>query len=462
MTSVTVVGDAFLDVDVCGTSERLSPDGPVPVIEQRSAERRGGGAALTAALVARAGAETTLVTALGRDRAGEAVRRWLAAEGVEVIDVGDPNRAVTGIKTRLRVDASTVTRLDRPAQPLLGAVRSQAEAAVRRADAVLASDYGLGLLADGGCREALVAARRPIVWDPHKRGATPVPDAVALTPNVAELAAIVPDTDTTTMSGRIAAARRLRSANRCGAVALTCGGDGMLLVEGPDTPPLAVTVEPARGDACGAGDCFAAELAVGLAGGRLLSEAATRAVHAASRFVAAGGAAAWGSSAWSARSGGTLAHDRDDGFALARRVRAAGGVVVATGGCFDLVHVGHVELLRAAARLGDCLLVCMNSDSSVAALKGPDRPVVRQQDRAAVLRAIGGVDDVIVFDEPTPVEALRRIRPHVFVKGGDYHTTVPLAETAALAEWGGEVVVVPYVSGRSTTRLIGAATGDAH
>jgi len=451
MTALTVIGDSFLDVDIAGTSERLSPDGPVPVIEQRSTTRRGGGAALTAAIAARAGAATTLVTALGQDRAGEAVRRWLAAEGVDVVDVGDPHTAVTGIKTRLRVDATTVTRLDRSPRPERTGVRDRVTAALSGADAVLASDYGLGLLGDASCREVLPAARRPVVWDPHRRGADPVAGAAVLTPNVSELAALVPDGDTSAMRGRIDAARRLRAAHRSNAVALTCGPEGMLLVEHPGTPPLAVTVDEVQGDACGAGDCFAAELAVGLAMGRLPSEAATRAVHAASRFVAAGGAAAWGASA-----GRTWDEDRTDGIALARRVRAAGGVVVATGGCFDLVHVGHVELLRSAARLGDCLIVCMNSDSSVAALKGPDRPVVRQDDRAAVLRAIGGVDDVIVFDESTPVEALRRIRPHVFVKGGDYHSTVPLAETAAMAEWGGEVVVVPYVSGRSTTSLIGA------
>jgi D-beta-D-heptose 7-phosphate kinase / D-beta-D-heptose 1-phosphate adenosyltransferase len=140
-------------------------------------------------------------------------------------------------------------------------------------------------------------------------------------------------------------------------------------------------------------------------------------------------------------------------LALVGRVRAEGGTVVATGGCFDLLHAGHVATLRAARALGDCLVVCLNSDDSVRRLKGHDRPLVPEADRVAVLEALGCVDAVVPFDERTPEAVLARLRPDVFAKGGDY-ALADLPEAAALAAWGGQAVVLPYLEGRSTTRLM--------
>lgn len=134
-------------------------------------------------------------------------------------------------------------------------------------------------------------------------------------------------------------------------------------------------------------------------------------------------------------------------------MRAAGGTVVATGGCFDLLHAGHVATLRAARRLGDCLIVCLNGDASVRRLKGPDRPLQSEGDRVEVLAALDCVDAVEVFDDDTPLVVLERLRPDVFVKGGDY-AVVDLPEAATLAHWGGQAVVVPYLAGRSSSRLI--------
>jgi rfaE bifunctional protein nucleotidyltransferase chain/domain len=144
------------------------------------------------------------------------------------------------------------------------------------------------------------------------------------------------------------------------------------------------------------------------------------------------------------------------GPGVADRVRAEGGTVVATGGCFDLLHAGHVATLEAARALGDCLVVCLNSDDSVRRLKGPSRPLVPQEDRARVLAALECVDEVVVFDEDTPVEAIRRVRPDVWAKGGDY-AGADLPEAALLREWGGQAIVLPYLTGRSTTSLVARA-----
>ena len=151
---------------------------------------------------------------------------------------------------------------------------------------------------------------------------------------------------------------------------------------------------------------------------------------------------------------------KPDAAALAQKVRAAGGTVVATGGCFDLLHAGHVSLLETARSLGDCLIVCLNSDASVRRLKGAGRPLNHAADRVAVLTALSSVDAIAVFEEDTPGTVLDRLRPDIWVKGGDYDGR-ELPEAGLLETWGGVAVTVPYLSGRSTTRLAGAARDNA-
>jgi rfaE bifunctional protein nucleotidyltransferase chain/domain len=213
---------------------------------------------------------------------------------------------------------------------------------------------------------------------------------------------------------------------------------------------MVVPAVPATGDPCGAGDAFAAAATVLLAGGSVTGEAVAGAVAAASTFVARGGAAAWdAATAWD----GDELPAAVGVEAVLARVRAAGGTVVATGGCFDLLHPGHVATLRAARGLGDCLVVCINSDDSVRRLKGPSRPLVSAPDRARVLEALEFVDAVVVFDEDTPAEVLDRLRPDVWAKGGDY-AGAELPEAAVLARWGAQPVVLPYLDGHSTTALV--------
>ncbi|HET6534356.1 MAG TPA: PfkB family carbohydrate kinase, partial [Actinoplanes sp.] len=248
------------------------------------------------------------------------------------------------------------------------------------------------------------------------------------------------------------AGQLLRQRWRAGAVAVTVGADGAILCHAGPTPLVVPAESREDGDTCGAGDRFAAAAALALASGALVSEAVQEAVAAATGYVAAGGVTA----ALAEETPAPDAH-RDAARVIAE-TRARGGVVVATGGCFDLLHIGHLATLRAARKQGDCLIVCLNSDRSVAELKGPDRPLNRQEDRARLLAALDCVDAVVIFDEPTPEAVLTWIRPDVWVKGGDYADGGPeMPEAELVRRWGGQTVIVPYLDGRSTTKTIAAA-----
>jgi D-beta-D-heptose 7-phosphate kinase / D-beta-D-heptose 1-phosphate adenosyltransferase len=444
---VVVVGDTVLDRDVVGTVERLSPDAPVPVLDQGAVRSRPGGAGLAAVLAASDGRPVTLVTALATDAAGAELAALLDARGVEVIDLG--LEGPTPEKVRIGPSGRALLRLDRGGGGAVGAPNVEARAAIGWGDSVLVADYGRGIAAAPELREALTRGARPVVWDPHPRGPAPVHAATLVTPNLAEATAFEPGPPGHALPVVARRARALARRWRAAGVSVTCGARGAVLVEGGG-PPFAVAAEPAPGgDPCGAGDRFAASAAGALADGATTADAVLAAVTAASRFVAAGGAAAIAAEG----QGEPQSAPVDEPVALACATRAAGGAVVAAGGCFDLLHPGHIRTLQAARALGDCLVVCLNSDASVRRLKGPGRPVVGQDDRAAVLRALGCVDAVLIFDEDTPAAALERLRPHVWAKGADYaHRELP--EAGVLAHWGGEVVLLPFVHGKSSTRII--------
>ncbi|MFC8392277.1 MULTISPECIES: D-glycero-beta-D-manno-heptose 1-phosphate adenylyltransferase [unclassified Streptomyces] len=480
-----VVGDALLDRDLTGHAARLAPDAPVPVVDDYGEATRPGGAALTAYLAARDGREVTLVAGAGDDPASRELKRLLAP-WVTLIPL--PLSGPLPEKTRVLAADRPVARLDRGDGRAREATE-EAREAVLAAPHVLVSDYGRGT-ADR-LRDVL-AARPPLVWDPHPRGGPPVPGTRLVTPAEKEAHAVVsadgiprrdlaavaladgaprgdfaavapsdgiPRRDSAAVTSADGAPRRdlaavTRSAAtlvrqwRAGAVAVTLGARGALLSYG-EHPLLVPAASVHHNDSCGAGDRFAATAAGLLADGALVGEAVEGAVAAATGFVAAGGAGA----VPRPDTPPPRPADGDDPFALADRVRSAHGTVVAAGGCFDLLHAGHVGLLQAARELGDCLVVCVNSDASVRRRKGAGRPVNPLTDRVRVLRALACVDAVAVFDEDTPERLLSGLRPDVWVKGGDYAAT-DLPEAPLLEEWGGQAVLLPYLNGRSSTGLL--------
>ena len=442
---LVVVGDALLDIDVDGAAERLCPEAPVPVVDVGREWQRPGGAGLAALLAARSARDVVLITALGADESGDRVAGLLAGEvGLCVL----PLEGETPRKTRIRAGGQSVVRLDHGGgrarqDPLPERVISL----LRNASTILVADYGRGVVAHPEIRRLLAEARAPVVWDPHPRGGDPVSGARLVTPNESEAAKFAGEGGT---PDDLAAILREKWASP---VAVTTGSRGAVLateartttIPVPDAARVPASVRP---DTCGAGDRFASAVAAALFEGASLADAVGTAVESAARFVAAGAA-----TAVSRPAAETEPEAATDVFSFAARVRRRGGRLVATGGCFDLLHPGHVKLLEQARSLGDALVVCLNSDSSVRALKGPSRPVTPAVGRKRVLEALEAVDMVAVFDEASPAPLLDRLAPDVWVKGGDY-IEAELPEAAVVRRHGGEIVLVATVEGYSTTRIL--------
>ncbi|MCM3660531.1 PfkB family carbohydrate kinase [Georgenia satyanarayanai] len=453
-----MVGDVVLDADVDGQVTRLSPDAPVPVLDVSATRHSPGGAGLAALLCT---GRVTLVAPIADDEHGDRLVAELE-EHLTVLRL--PHEGGTRRKTRIRSGGQSLVRVDDggPGTPGEGLPLEEVAQVLASADAVLVSDYGAGTTHHPGLRQLLAdAARRTrLVWDPHPRGGAPVPGAALVTPNLSEARAAAERPD----APADVAAAALRTTWQARGVCVTAGADGAFLAAHDDETSYVPAVATHGGDPCGAGDRFAASAASALASGALLSEAVESAVADASAWVAAGGAEGFRGRRQPAGDpvqtpeaptgrGGVLRAEPHALRELATRLRGDGATVVATGGCFDIVHAGHVATLQAARRLGDRLVVLMNSDASVTRLKGPGRPVVPAADRAKVLEALDCVDAVVVFDDDDPRGTLTHLRPDIWAKGGDYGGR-PLPETEVVQEHGGRVVLLPYLGGRSTTSII--------
>ncbi|GAB3271496.1 PfkB family carbohydrate kinase [Sinomonas notoginsengisoli] len=464
---VAVVGDTLMDIDVTGHAGRLCPDAPAPVIDVAHRQERAGGAGLVATMLADDGHEVELLTALSDDHASERLRALLDRVHLSAGELQGP----TPVKMRVTADGQRIARIDEGCGPRPFPLVDHAMLdSLADAGAIVVADYGRRLADDPTMRAALEDAARhvPVVWDPHPQGAPPISHAAAVTPNLPELLAF---------SGRAAsgldavasAAGKLRLQWKADSLIVTLAERGALVC-GPDAdthiaaPSTGLRIE----DSCGAGDRFAASLAVALADGKGIEAAVEAAVSASASFLARGGVSSLGAgsltrppaaadgagSQGAARlvAGPSAEAEEAPAFSLARRVQSLGGRVVAAGGCFDLLHAGHLRLLEAARDLGDCLIVCVNSDDSIRRLKGESRPLMSQQDRVELLLGLSCVDAVEVFAEDTPEQLLRELRPDIWVKGADYEAS-KLPETQLLRRWGGEVVTIPLEPGRSTTGL---------
>ena len=471
-----VVGDFMVDEMVYGDAERLSADAPVPVLHVRKVERNPGGAANLVRALAALNGSVAAVGVLGADEAGAFLRASLAADGVD--DAGlleDASGRPTTVKRNLiglaqqrhpqkmfRVDYES--RDPVPAElgeRLIEAVR----AALPGADVLCIEDYAKGVCTPDLCARIIAEAKAagvPVFVDPAKLADySRYRDCSAITPNrnEAEHATAMPTPADGDAAHNAALARALQSTLACETVVLTLDRHGALLLERGSEPVAVPTIARQVYDVTGAGDVFLAGLAAGRANGLSWADATRLANVAAGLEVEVFGAQPIPIErvhqqvlAEAARRMGKL-RTLEQLLIEVRAWRRDGKRIVFTNGCFDVLHSGHVSLLERAAEHGDALIVAINTDATVRALKGEGRPVNTEGDRARVLGALGCVDRVVLFAEPTPAEVLEAIGPDVLVKGDEYPIEqIPGARF--VLDRGGEVLRLPMVEGRSTTATV--------
>ncbi|HVH27463.1 MAG TPA: D-glycero-beta-D-manno-heptose 1-phosphate adenylyltransferase [Vicinamibacterales bacterium] len=473
-----IVGDIICDHYVWGDVERISPEAPVQVLRWEREADRPGGAANVAMNLAALGCQVHLAGVVGNDAPGRWLLKALRARGIETRSVIVSPRRPTTTKTRVIARGQHLLRIDRETREALDAVTERRlVSAIEKLNSTIGgticSDYGKGVLTPSVLRAALrrtggkakgARAARPVVLvDPKGRDFGKYRGADVLTPNDKEF------TEATGPDGSIE--QRAKSLiNRLGLKALlvTRGAEGMDLFEHEDgrrgaihRTQIPVLQRHEVFDVTGAGDTVAAVMGLASAAGVPWVDAARLANAAAGIVVGTVGTAVAESETLAGVVAGEASQARSKVLsraALTARVadaRAHGVRIVLTNGCFDLLHVGHLHLLQRARALGDILVVAINDDASVKRLKGQNRPLIPEVQRAEMLAALRFVDYVTLFSELTPLRLIQAVRPDVLVKGGDY-TPDQVVGRDVVERYGGRIEIVPLLPGLSTSGLVDA------
>jgi D-beta-D-heptose 7-phosphate kinase/D-beta-D-heptose 1-phosphate adenosyltransferase len=474
-SKVFIVGDLMLDKFVYGDVERISPEAPIPVLHSQSEKAMLGGAGNVARNVVALGGEAILVGALGDDREGDLVAGPLMeSDGIvgRFIRVqGHP----TTTKVRFVSGGQQIMRLDCERRFQVGAdeidtICGWLKDAADEISAIVLSDYAKGLLTPALVRRIIEIARArgvPVVADTKSRDITHFDGATVMTPNASEAATITGVECKDDHHAEIAAERLCKRA-KVEAVVLTRGAQGMTIFH-PDEAGKPVVHVPARAlevfDVSGAGDTVVAALALALSVGASIKTAAVIGNSAAGIAVGKRGTAAVRARELATALGGGAEGDpkivdHQDAAEIVADWKAHGLKVGFTNGCFDLLHPGHVELLKRSRAACDRLVVALNTDASVRRLKGDARPVQSEHARSVVMAALDSVDLVTLFDDDTPLDLIRLLRPDFLIKGADY-TVATVVGADFVASYGGRIVLVPLERGHSTTSIIARANERA-
>lgn len=461
--NILVIGDVMIDTYYIGDVKRISPEAPVPVFCKRSERSVLGGAANVAANLVAAGQNVSVMTMVGCDENGEKLKSIFKRQGIETDLVISLDRRTTEKTRFLASNNQQVLRLDIEDTNPLGdddcrKLLDKLDGKMDSFDLILISDYLKGLLTYGLTQGVLQRAKKkgiPAIIDVKDSRVEKYKDAYLVKPNLKELHDLtgLPVED----DGQIMlASNRLREICGCKYVLTTCGSDGMVLV-GDGEPYFIEAEEKQVYDVSGAGDTAIAYLAACMVNGFSIREAVDFANLAAGIQVSKVGTS---SVCW--REIREYLTDQDEGNV--HKIISGKAVdnfrkeheaqrIVFTNGCFDIMHVGHVRYLQEAARLGDILVVGLNSDSSVKRLKGAGRPINHEKDRAEMLSGFSFIDYVTIFEEDTPLELIKKIQPDILVKGGDYSKEYVVG-TKEVEARGGKLVLIPFVEGKSTTNII--------
>lgn len=460
-----VIGDVMLDRYLMGEVSRISPEAPVPVVLLKSQQDRAGGAANVAANLSLLGIKTHIVGCVGSDHEASILLKLMRQVNINADAVIDSKLRPTIAKTRILGGHQQMMRLDQEdntvfssaeTELLLSAIKQQL--ALKPAIVIL-SDYAKGLLSNDVCQHIITqcnASNIPVLVDPKGHDYSKYKHATALTPNKKETAEAC--ATTTQDPDLINKATSLKECLDLEFLVVTRGEEGISLIDAQ--PHLLPATAKQVFDVSGAGDTVIATLAAGLMSTLTPLEALQLANVAAGVVVGKVGTVPITREdlieALTTEQSAEQAHKICDLPHLIQKVDAwkkTGQKIVFTNGCFDLLHAGHVTYLEAAKKRGDKLVLGLNTDRSVSALKGPKRPVVNESDRARVLAALESVDAVILFDEDTPLNLINAIKPNIIAKGSDY-TAEQVVGGKEVESWGGEIALIDLVAGRSTSNLI--------
>lgn len=470
---ILVVGDLMLDCYLWGQVERISPEAPVPVVLLEKESECAGGAANVAANLAGLGVATHLCGFLGSDDHGIRLKHLIHQQGINTSGLVHAENHPTITKTRVLGGHQQMIRIDREKrapysdkeiQSLIRVIQKQL---ADKPAVVIFSDYAKGVLSETLCQAVISEAKRagiPVLVDPKGRDYTKYRGATALTPNKKETAEAC-GVDTHDTQALLEKAGLLRQQLQLEFLAVTRGEEGISLLENSQ-PPLHIPASARQVfDVSGAGDTVIATLAAGLMAGLDHAQALQLANLAAGVVVGKVGTVPITKPELlhelTLRNSEEQADKICDLEALQIRVaswRGSGQKIVFTNGCFDLLHAGHVTYLEAARKLGDRLVLGLNTDRSVRALKGESRPIIQEQDRARVLAALEAVDAVILFDEDTPLKLIAAVKPDILAKGSDYREDEVVGGTE-VKSWGGKVALVDLVPGRSSSNIIQKLAG---
>jgi D-beta-D-heptose 7-phosphate kinase / D-beta-D-heptose 1-phosphate adenosyltransferase len=465
---ILVIGEATTDIELAGTSHRVAREAPVPIVQVTQTLRVPGRAANTAVNVARLGAATTFLTVVGDDEEGERLRDMLEKHHVDishfVVERGRHTQTVqrlaAGGQLLVRFDTGTSDGLSRQGEIRL--IQKLRKLFVQY-DAVLISDYGYGVVSDAVIAAIAELQRRHhklLIIDSKHLDRYQTVGATVVKPNYQEALALAGITQPQPVGKRAAqlAAYRdtLLAVTGAGSAVVTLDKEGsVVLRKGLDETYRTYSQPLEHARAVGAGDTFSAALTIGLATGLPLPVATELAQAAAAVVIHKTGTVSCSQDELMryVSADPKLITDRQELAAMTQGWRDQGKRIIFTNGCFDILHSGHVSYLNQARAQGDVLIVGLNSDASVSRLKGPERPVNPLTDRARVLSGLSAVDVIVPFEEDTPHNLISIVRPHIFVKGGDY-TRDTLPEASLVERLGGEVAIMPFAIDRSTTNLI--------
>ncbi|MFC1856711.1 D-glycero-beta-D-manno-heptose-7-phosphate kinase [Thermodesulfobacteriota bacterium] len=463
---VLVVGDLMVDEYIWGAVDRISPEAPVQVVSVNHADYTLGGAGNVVNNLVSLGTKVSAAGVIGTGANGRLLLGKFAELGVNVEGVIQETGRPTTKKTRIIAAHQHVLRIDwetkaEISDPTFASLIEFIEMKIPQVDAVLISDYGKGLLTDSVLCKLITFAnknRKITVVDPKGRDFSKYTGATLLTPNKKEaaFAAGIEILDETTLAE---AGNRILNATNIDRLLITCGKDGMVLF-GREVAPYPIKAETRQVyDVSGAGDTVVAVVGLAVASGASFEVGATLANTAAGIVVGKVGTATV-----SIKELETALKTHPDEAVLKHKqiaelpgiiqeLRRKGKRLVLTNGCFDLLHVGHIKLFSASKQQGDVLIVAIDDDDSVRAIKGPGRPVIAAAERVRILSALDSVDYVVVFSSDELLKLIEIIRPDILAKGSNYSSEQVFGHEL-VEKYGGQVVLVQVTEDISSTRLI--------